>query len=307
MGSCGKQCIVCGKEENRCTQCGHQRAEHCASKEPCECLKQHHAFDRQCLRDSHAYSKGMLLRVCGKKDEEVIWDATKGPKVASRKPSTCCWNLLCKQCEQTTSTIEEHVCRRHDREYYKSLDEGSIHPGDIIVFSAFTYRAMPVNTNIFRFLLDPSHKQSQATGRVLRTLHQAFSDAQEHDSESLPVKSCEKKMLFVYHDSRDDHNIEFPFLCEADLSAAGLGCHWLVYGQMPPYYWAFPLEFDDAVALQPHFRSIVRSVNSQLEQDRDQYYQMCSEAEQKRGTIKLVIGYLRKLMKCYVRVSVNPQ
>lgn len=193
MGSCGKQCIVCGKEENRCTQCGHQRAEHCASKEPCECLKQHHAFDRQCLRDSHAYSKGMLLRVCGKKDEEVIWDATKGPKVASRKPSTCCWNLLCKQCEQTTSTIEEHVCRRHDREYYKSLDEGSIHPGDIIVFSAFTYRAMPVNTNIFRFLLDPSHKQSQATGRVLRTLHQAFSDAQEHDSESLPVKSCEKR------------------------------------------------------------------------------------------------------------------
>ena len=80
-----------------CTVCGCPRAEHSTDKS-----KEDHIFDKQALRDSHAYSDKMLQRVCGNKNDEVIWDATKGPKAASRKPSTCCWSLLCKQCEQST-------------------------------------------------------------------------------------------------------------------------------------------------------------------------------------------------------------
>ena len=55
VGSCGKQCIVCGKEENQCTVCGHPRAEHSTDKS-----KEDHIFDKQALRDSHAYSDKML-------------------------------------------------------------------------------------------------------------------------------------------------------------------------------------------------------------------------------------------------------
>ena len=302
VGSCGKQCIVCGKEENRCTVCGCPRAEHSTDKS-----KEDHKFDKQALRDSHAYSDKMLQRVCGNKNEEVIWDATKGPKVASRKPSTCCWSLLCKQCEQSTSAIEGNICKRHDVGYYQNKREGVIHPEDVRVFCIFTYRAMPVNTNIFHFLqFDASERERKATGRVLKFLHQAFTSQDTGTSQGGDcIESCEKGMLYVHHHFTDEHKIEFPFFCKVDLTstAVGLGHEWLVYGQMPPYYWAFPLNSDKAGLLQPHFRQIIQCINSQLELECGQYYDQCPEAQQRRSTTKLVVGYLRRLNKRYLSVK----
>ena len=297
VGTCGKRCIVCGKEENRCTHtlCGRPRAEHRNIKD--------HIFDKQALRDSHAYSDKMLQRVCGNKNEEVVWDATKGPKVAIRKPSTCCWSLLCKHCEKSTSVIEGNICKRHDDKFYESQREGIIHPEDFWVFCIFTYRAMPVNTNISHFLdLYASDSERKATREVIRSLHQAFTTLDTPQSSDI-IESSEKGMLYLYHHFTDEHKIEFPFLCKVDLTAIGLGHEWLVYGQMPPYYWAFPLNSDKADLLQPRFRQIIQCINSQLKLELGQYYDKCSEAKQRRSTTKLVVGYLRKLNKCYLSVK----
>ena len=295
VGTCGKQCIVCGKEENRCTVCGRTRAEHRNISD--------HIFDKQALRDSHAYSDKILRRVCGNKNEEVIWDATKGPKLAIRKPSKCCWRLLCKHCEQSTSVIEGNICKRHDDKFYEFQREGIIHPEDFWVFCIFTYRAMPVNTNISHFLdLYASDSERKATREVIRSLHQAFTTLDTPQSSDI-IESSEKGMLYLYHHFTDDHNIEFPFLCKVDLTAIGLGHEWLVYGQMPPYYWAFPLNSDKAGRLQPHFREIIQCINSQLKLEREQYYDKCSEAKQRRSTTKLVVGYFRKLNKCHLSVK----
>lgn len=169
---------------------------------------------------------------------------------------------------------------------------------------------MPVNTNIFHFLqFDASEREHKATGRVLKFLHQAFT-SQDTDTSQCGdcTESCEKGMLYLYHHFTDEHKIEFPFLCKVDLTstAVGLGHEWLVYGQMPPYYWAFPLNSDKAGLLQPHFWQIIQCINSQLELECGQYYDQCPEAQQRRSTTKLVVGYLRKLNKCYLSVKIRP-
>ena len=296
VGSCGKRCIVCGKEENRCTVCGRLKAEH-----TCRNSKDHN-FDK--LKNSHAYSDRMLQRVCGEKNDEVIWDATKD---AIRKPSTCYWSLLCECCEQSTSAIEGKMCERHKANYYKSTPDGAIHPEDVQVFRAFTYRGLPVNINISRFLwYDADESELIATRKVLRTLHQAFTPLDTPPSSDT-IQSCEKGMLYSYHHftESDEHKIEFPLFCKVDLTAIGLGHEWLVYGQMPPYYWAFPLNSDKTGRLQPHFRQIIQCINSQLKLELRQYYDKCSEAKQRRSTTKLVVGYLRKLNKRYLSVKIK--
>ena len=158
-------------------------------------------------------------------------------------------------CEQSTSAIEGNICERHDAGYYQDKREGVIHPEDVRVFCVFTYRAMPVNTNIFHFLqFDASEREHKATGRVLKFLHQAVTSQDTGTSQCGDcMESCEKGMLYFYHHFADEHKLEFPFLCKVDLTAIGLGHEWLVYGQMPPYYWAFPLNSDKAGLLQPHF------------------------------------------------------
>ena len=299
IGSCGKRCIGCGKQENLCMMCGEPKDRH--KKKP-------HKPVTKPLRNSHAYSNKMLQRVWDNKDEEVIWDATKGPEVARRKPSTCYWSLLCEECEQSISAIEGNMCKRHDDGYYESKEDGVIHPEDVRALCVFTYRALPVNINILHFLLYEGHHNTLRD--LLLYLRKAFTPpdtSQGTTQPSDPIKSFEKRMLYKYHHFTDEHNVEFSFFCEVDLTSIGLGHEWLVYGQMPPYYWAFPFNRDKCGRLQPYFRQIIECINSQLEQERGQYYDQCPEAQQRRSTTKLVVGYLRRLNKHCVRVKIPPQ
>ena len=316
-GSCGKRCLVCAVEENRCGRCRSFRADHCKCGVP-DCPLQHHKYDR--ARNSHAYSEKMLFRSCGRSDEALIWDATKDQV---RKPSTCTWHFLCVRCERNryVSALEGRICERHDAEYYhnseKPIPEGHIHQEDVTVLRVFTYRALPHNTDVHDFLVTLNQQESPKVVRVLMTLLQAFDDAKKQCSASQPgssghLRSCEEGMLFAYDLSDKGHQIEFPFFCEVDLTASRLGHHWLVYGQMPPYYWAFPVDTDKADDLQLHFRSIIKSVNSQLVQEREEYYQRyseakekCSEAKRKCGPIKLIVGYLCRLDKYCIKVRVE--
>ena len=140
-------------------------------------------------------------------------------------------------------------------------------------------------------------------------LHQTFTPFIPLDTtqSSDTIESYEKGMLYVYHHFTDKHKIEFPFLCKVDLNstAVGLGHEWLVYGQMPPYYWAFPFNSDKAGLLQPYFRQIIQCINSQLELERGQYYDQCPEAQQRCSTTELVVGYLRRLNKRYLSVKMQ--
>ena len=257
--------------------------------------------------ESHPYSKVVLETVLGA-NYSGIYDLQQREPL---QPSSCAWRHLCASCDEATGSAEK--CFKDD--LVKALDSnnpaasvqnrGLIKLSHADLFHVYTFRGLFRNVDIHHYIpgceentqgcscSDLSLFNSLSTF-LKRTYHLSLPFVWENRPESHRfIKPSEAGMLFYIGDNHSppEHWIEFPFICKVTFESDHK-THYLVFAQIPPFYWAFPLPLDgqevpeiipqckssdkvveehyreairDAEQLSESFEQIITEINNQLQ------------------------------------------
>jgi hypothetical protein len=246
--------------------------------------------------ESHPYSKVVLETVL-KGNYSGIWDLQQDKPM---EPSSCKWKHLCVECDNATG-IEE----RNFKDYLESVLEGcetatseKIRRSHADLFHVYTFRALLRNVDTHHYVQEKD--QDCSCSELLHPLNN-FRKRAHHlskpfiwkdrlDDDQL-IDPFQAGMLYHVRLSTSDHWIEFPVICKVHLESGS--SHFIIFAQIPPFYWAFPLPLDgqdvpdtlsddmitseiivkthyekamrDATQLSENFEKIIAVINSELE------------------------------------------
>jgi uncharacterized coiled-coil DUF342 family protein len=252
------------------------------------------------ISESHPYSRVVLETVL-KANYSGIFDLQQDK---SLEPSSCKWRHLCSECDSATGSEE-----RKFKEYLESVLEGSvaatsekIFQSHADLFHVYTFRALLHNIDTHHYIQEKDQKCS--CNELLHPLND-FRKRAHHLSKPFIWKNRPDDQLIdpfqagmLYHvclyetASTSGHWIEFPFICKVQLESDR--SHFIIFAQIPPFYWAFPLPLDgqdvpnitisddmitsklivkthyekamsDAIQLSGKFEEIIAGVNHELE------------------------------------------
>ena len=248
------KCPVCLKvvNPNICVVCDQPQTSHD--------IQDDHKFKERKLIESHPYTQAVLENFFGA-DFFGIWDYLQDRRL---KPSTCKWKHLCYTCDSATTNAErnflevlETALSNPSQFKYRTSSGYEILVEHADLFHVYTYRALCHNVDIFHYstcdekkqqcscnqLFFPLHKFLMRARRISHPLNWSKKNSKEYTSPA------EAGMLFQIIPSTapgfQDHLIEFPLICRVEVTSLNKEIA-VVFGQIPPFYWAFLLPFEQA-------------------------------------------------------------
>ena len=331
-----RKCRVCYRETNPdlCALCHTSKAEHTSGISGKK-------FKPQLVIESHAYSKIVLQTAC-RGNYKAFWDVAANH---AKTPTECKWLQLCQGCDSATGYAEKDFnevlfeVMENAAKYYPSkhdIKRIRIQTDHGDLFFVYTFRALCHNIAI-------EHYRENVGGCSCKNLLPAIEafltkahhlshrsiwmqhDGSDHETPAVYIDPSEAGMLFkLEHNPVPDHHlIEFPVIVkvaftrgntrisssEARSLALPESCT-IIFAQIPPFYWAFPLvepadtgkEFDinhsktaqklvckklkdEAELLLPLFSNIIEAINNTLNRNRDKtVFKEGSEAKLWRDT-----------------------
>ena len=331
-----RKCRICYREPNPdlCALCHTSKAEHTSG---IKCKK----FKPQLVIESHAYSRIVLQTACCG-NYKAIWDVAANH---AKTPTECKWLQLCHGCDSATGYAEKDFndvlfeVMENAAEYYPSkhdIKRIRIQTDHGNLFYVYTFRALCHNIAIEHYRQNVSgcscNNILPAIEAFLTKAHHLSHrsiwmqhDGSDHETPAVYIDPSEAGMLFkLEHNPVPDHHlIEFPVIVkvaftkgnsrisssEARSLALPESCT-IIFAQIPPFYWAFPLvepadmskEFDinhsktaqklvckklkdEAELLLPLFSNIIEAINNTLNRNRDKtVFKEGSEAKQWRDS-----------------------
>ena len=194
--------------------------------------------------DSHPYSRVVLETVLGANYSGIL-DLQQDTLM---QPSSCKWKHLCSTCDKATG-IEENKFKNYLADVLKNpvnVFSGMIPLSHADLFHVYTFRALHHNVDIHHYI--PGCEEQECTCTELFHSLNDFRKRAHHLSQPFVWKDrpsdesitpSEAGLLFhVQH--TEDHWLEFPLICKVNFETYQRS-HYLIFAQIPPFYWAFPL------------------------------------------------------------------
>ena len=248
--------------------------------------------------ESHPYSRVVLETVLGANYSGIL-DLQQDTLI---QPSSCKWKHLCGSCDKATGNEEKKF-----KDYLanvlknpKSAVSKTIPLSHADLFHVYTFRALHHNVDTHHYI--PGCEEQECTCTELfhslndfrkraHHLSQPFVWKDRPSDESITITPSEAGLLFhVQH--TEDHWLEFPLICKVNFEH-NQRSHYLIFAQIPPFYWAFPLPLNkqnvpatitvdkknskilvemhypealrDAKQLSKYFEPIIAEINKELE------------------------------------------
>lgn len=265
------------------------------------------------ISESHPYSKVVLETVLGA-NYSGIYDLQQREPL---QPSSCAWRHLCASCDEATGSAER--CFKDDLVNVLDSDNpaasvrnrGLINLSHADLFHVYTFRGLFRNVDIHHYIPDcEENTQGCSCSNLLFDSLSAFLKRIYH--LSLPfvwknrpeshhfIKPSEAGMLFHVGDkhSPPEHWIEFPFICKVTFES-DQKTHYLVFAQIPPFYWAFPLPLDG----QEIPETIPHECKSSDKVVKEYYREAIRDAEQLSESFEQIITDINNQLQ-YVRKNI---
>ena len=219
------------------------------------------------------------------------------------QPSSCKWKHLCGKCDSATGIEEKRF-----KDYLESVLEGreTVTSAKILLsradlFHVYTFRALLRNVDMHHYIPGIEKSSECSCSELFHCLNN-FRNRAHHLSRPFIWEDRPEDQLIdpfqagmLYHvclsEVSCDHWIEFPLICKVCLESGG--SHFIIFAQIPPFYWAFPLPLkgqdvpdtisddlidseimvrthyqeaiNDAAELSGEFKKIITGVNKELQ------------------------------------------
>lgn len=194
------------------------------------------------------------------------------------------------------------------------------------LFHVYTFRALLRNVDTHHYIPEKNQECTCGCSELLHCLNN-FRKRAQHLSRPFIWKDRPEDQLIdpfqagmLYHVCTSDsgHWIEFPLICKVHLESGST--HFIIFAQIPPFYWAFPLPveeqdvpvvipddmissavvvethykeaMDDASRLSGEFTKIIAGVNKELETRRkfdsldSRLQKWCDQLKQKKEVLE---------------------
>ena len=258
--------------------------------------------------ESHPYTRVVLETAFGA-NYSGIFDLQEGHKM---QPSSCRWKHMCAECDRATG--EEENKFKNDLESVLDgstsivSEEISLSHADLL--HIYIFRALLRNVDIHHYIPDCEKNQVCTCSDLLHPLNDFLKRAHHlskpiiwkdrpNDPETKLTPSEAGMLYHVCHtEVPPSHWIEFPLICKVHFESEQRSHH-IIFAQIPPFYWAFPLPLhteqdvpdcfsedlmtsadlvkahykevtDIADQLSKYFELIIAEINKELEQRRKQ-------------------------------------
>ena len=206
--------------------------------------------NRNCkIIDSHPYSHKVLEVVFGA-NYSGIFDLQQDQMM---QPSSCKWKHLCSDCDNATGKEEKKfkdslvavLCNQAS-----TASEKKILLSHADLFHVYTFRALFRNVDIHHYIPPLNSNPECSCSNLVHCLNDFRKRAhhlsqpfvwRDRKDDKVLIDPASAGMLFhLSHPSSADHWVEFPFICKVNFESDQTSC-FLIFAQIPPFYWAFPL------------------------------------------------------------------